>query len=146
MRSSIEKFLGVPRPKFVGVRHLISFEEEDYLTREDVHQGLQILSDHGLTFDLQSYPNTIKHIPLIAQKFPNLKMVIDHIGKPNYLENGFAGWAKDISALAKYKNVHCKLSGMINEVPFWSTESFRPYVQHCLGRAIIDIQLREGRL
>ena len=146
MRTSIEKFLAVPRPKFVGVRHLISFEEEDYLTREDVHQGLQILSDHGLTFDLQSYPNTIKHIPLIAEKFPKLKMVIDHIGKPNYLENGFAGWAKDISALAKYKNVHCKLSGMINEVPFWSTESFRPYVQHCLGRAIIDIQLREGRL
>jgi len=132
MKASIEKFLKFPRPKFVGVRHLISFEDEEYLRREDVHQGLQILSDHGLTFDLQSYPNTIKHIPLIAEKFPKLKMVIDHIAKPNYLENGFAGWAADMSALAKYKNVHCKLSGMVNEVPFWSTDSFRPYVQHCL--------------
>ena len=35
MKGSIEKFLKVPRPKFVGVRHLISFEEEDYLTREE---------------------------------------------------------------------------------------------------------------
>ena len=39
MKACIEKFLKVPRPRFVGVRHLISFEEEDYLTREDVHQG-----------------------------------------------------------------------------------------------------------
>ena len=68
-----------------------------------------------------------------------MKMVIDHIGKPNYLQNGFDDWAKDISALAKYKNVHCKLSGMINEVPFWSTESFRPYVQHCLGTTILRV-------
>ena len=96
--------------------------------------GLQILSDHGLTFDLQSYPNTIKHIPLLAEKFPKLKMVIDHIAKPDYLQNGFAQWSEDMARLAKYKNVHCKLSGMINEVPFWSTETFKPYVDHCLGK------------
>ena len=60
-------------------------------------------------------------------------MVIDHIAKPNYLENGFNEWAEDMSALARYRNVYCKLSGMVNEVPFWSTESFKPYVRHCLG-------------
>jgi len=133
MKKTIAKFSHKKRPKFVGVRHLIDFEDDDFLTQEDVHAGLQILSDNKLTFDLQSYPATIRHIPLIAAKFPKLKMVIDHIGKPNYVQNGFDEWAKDIAEAAKYKNVYCKLSGLINEVPFWSVESFKPYVHHCLA-------------
>ena len=35
---------------------------------------IQVLSDHNLTFDLQSYPATIKHIPLIAAKFPKVSL------------------------------------------------------------------------
>jgi len=133
MKAAIAKFSKNKRPKFVGVRHLIDFEEDDFLTRTDVHAGLQILSDNNLTFDLQSYPPTIQHIPLIAAKFPKLKMVIDHIAKPNYVQNGFEQWAKDMAEAAKFKNVYCKLSGLINEVPFWSVESFKPYVHHCLA-------------
>merc|ERR1711915_389139 len=41
--------------------------------------------------------------------------------------------AQDIAEAAKYKNVFCKLSGLINEVPFWSIDSFKPYVHHCLA-------------
>ena len=39
-----------------------------------------------LKHPFQSYPATIKHIPLIAGKFPKLKMVIDHIAKPHYMK------------------------------------------------------------
>ena len=114
--------------------------DHQHLANFKLHpSGLQILSDRGLTFDLQSYPNTIKHIPLLAEKFPKLKMVIDHIAKPDYLQNGFGQWSEDMARLAKYKNVHCKLSGMINEVPFWSTETFKPYVDRCLGKSLFLI-------
>jgi len=134
MRTTIAKFSKETRPKFVGVRHLIDFESDDFLTRPDVHAGLAILEKHGLTFDLQSYPATIKHIPLIAGKFPKLKMVIDHIAKPHYMQaTGFDSWAADMGEAAKHKNVFCKLSGLVNEVPFWTAESFRPYVAHCLA-------------
>ena len=53
MRTTIAKFSKETRPKFVGVRHLIDFEPVDFLTRPDVHAGLAILENHGLTFDLQ---------------------------------------------------------------------------------------------
>ena len=53
MRTTIAKFSKETRPKFVGVRHLIDFEPDDFLTRPDVHAGLAILENHGLTFDLQ---------------------------------------------------------------------------------------------
>ena len=60
-------------------------------------------------------------------------MVIDNIAKPNYVQSGFQQWAKDMAEAAKFKNVYCKLSGLINEVPFWSVDSFKPYVHHCLA-------------
>ena len=53
MKTTIAKFSKETRPKFVGVRHLIDFEPDDFLTRPDVHAGLAILENHGLTFDLQ---------------------------------------------------------------------------------------------
>ena len=53
MKATIAKFSKETRPKFVGVRHLIDFEADDFLTRPDVHAGLAILENQGLTFDLQ---------------------------------------------------------------------------------------------
>jgi predicted TIM-barrel fold metal-dependent hydrolase len=33
-------------------------------------------------FDLYVVPGSLCHVATIAEKFPKLKMVIDHIGKP----------------------------------------------------------------
>jgi len=130
LNKCIEEFKDYEHPKFVGIRHLISFEDVDYLTREDVHKGLAILQDNSLTFDLQSYPNTLRHIPLLAAKFPRLKMVIDHFGKP-FLDGAaaFDGWCQDISAAAKFENVFMKISGM-DWSGVWSPGCFQPYVDH----------------
>ena len=37
---------------FVGVRHILDVEDEDWVTREDVHRGLAALETRGLTYDL----------------------------------------------------------------------------------------------
>lgn len=39
-------------PLFNGCRHLTDYEEEKWITREEVFQGLKVLEDRGLTFDL----------------------------------------------------------------------------------------------
>jgi len=134
MEKVLAQYKKETRPKFVGVRQLIDFQDNDFLTRPEVQAGLAILETHGLTFDLQSYPATIQHIPLLAAKFPKLRMVIDHIAKPHYMQGElFSEWAADMTAAAKWPNVYCKLSGLINEVPFWTAETYRPYVEHCLS-------------
>lgn len=120
------------RPKFVGVRHLIGLYEPDFLLRDDVHKGLSILERHGLTIDLHSYPNTIAHIAVIAAKFPRLKMVIDHLAKPNIQAGEIDQWKKDMSCAANCPNVYVKLSGLIIEANPWSVEVFQPYVDFCL--------------
>ena len=77
-------------------------------------------------------PSTIKYIPLIASKFPELKIVIDHIAKPFQID--FSSWAAEMTEAAKYGNVYCKLSGLNDEVNFYDVEALRPYVEHCIGR------------
>ena len=47
-----------------------------------MHKGLGILEKHEVTFDLYVVPGSLCHVATIAQKFPKLKLVIDHIGKP----------------------------------------------------------------
>ena len=35
-----------------GVRHILDFEKEDWITRDDVNQGLSVLEKHGMSYDL----------------------------------------------------------------------------------------------
>ena len=76
----------------------------------------------------------LSQIPSIAAKFPNLKMVIDHLGKPQ----DFAIWKQEITEIAKYPNVYVKLSGqsyvgLVNLVKPWSSDLYQPYIDHSIA-------------
>ena len=77
-------------------------------------------------------PSTIRHIPMIARKFPSLKIVINHIAKP-FLTN-FDIWAAEMEEAGKFENVYCKLSGLNDEVKFYDVNELRPYLNKCLGK------------
>ena len=49
-------------PLLVGVRHILDCEEEDWLTREDVHRGLQVVMEEGKVFDCLVRPPILKHV------------------------------------------------------------------------------------
>eukprot|EP00091_Calanus_sinicus_P004841 TRINITY_DN15203_c0_g1_i2.p1 TRINITY_DN15203_c0_g1~~TRINITY_DN15203_c0_g1_i2.p1 ORF type:complete len:147 (-),score=26.91 TRINITY_DN15203_c0_g1_i2:49-465(-) len=69
------------------MRHILDFEEEDWLTREEVHKGLQVVMEEGKVFDCLVRPPILKHVATVAAKFPNLRMIVDHISKP-YISKG----------------------------------------------------------
>ena len=70
--------------KFVGVRHLINVEPDpDWIMRSAVIEGLSVLMDHSLTFDYVGIlPRHLAHVPILAERLPTLRIVIDHLGKP----------------------------------------------------------------
>ncbi|KAK7495780.1 hypothetical protein BaRGS_00013000 [Batillaria attramentaria] len=126
-------------PRVVGIRHLLEFEEPDWLIRDDVIEGLKILESRGKTFDLQMVPALMKYVPTVSQRIPGLKMMVDHIAKPNIREGLFDDWAKDITKMAENPNMYCKISGMVTEVDTkkYTTlqeveEQLVPYVKHVL--------------
>ena len=125
-------------PKFVGVRHQVHDEsDERWLLRDDVVRGLRELERREIAYDLLLRPPHLKHIPDLADRVPDLRMVVDHIAKPEIADGRMEPWAEDIATVAEIPGIHCKVSGMATEAnpATWQSEIV-PYVAHvieCFG-------------
>jgi len=116
---------------FKGVRHLVHDESDPrWLLRTDVLGGLAELERRDIPYDLLLRPVHLPLIPVLAEKFQRLRMVIDHIAKPSIATKEFDNWAQMMEAVFPISNVYCKLSGMITEAAWhnWSPSDLRPYV------------------
>lgn len=134
-RPGVGKLLDqfMKRAKFVGVRHMLESEEDDsWVIREDVVSGLREVANRGLTYDLLVRPHHLPYIPILAERLPELRMVIDHISKPPVVDGSIEPWASAIADVSTIPGIHCKLSGMVTEADHrrWSVEDLVPYVNH----------------
>ena len=128
-------------PKIVGIRHQVHDEhDEAWTVREDVIEGLREVAGHGLRYDLLFRPQHLKYVHPLAEKVPDLKMVIDHIAKPNIAAAEFEPWARDIASAAEVPGIYCKVSGMITEADHstWTAEDLKPYVAQVAEHFGID--------
>lgn len=131
--SQVEEFKD--HPKFVGVRHVVQDEpNDDFIIQDDVLRGLGVLEKHGVPYDLLFFVKHLKHAVTVANKFPNLRFVIDHLAKPVIKESKTDGWLEHFVAAAKCENVSCKLSGMVTEADWqnWTPDDLTPYVETAL--------------
>lgn len=119
-------------PKFVGVRHLIHNEPDgDWVVQDEVIESLKLLAGHHLTFDVVAvFPNHLKHVPTLAERVPNLKLVIDHLAKPPVGQKE-SPWFDQIKAAAQSAHVYAKLSGQFDN-PTWTVAEVKPYVDFVL--------------
>jgi predicted TIM-barrel fold metal-dependent hydrolase len=68
-------------------------------------------------------PNRAAAVGMIAAKHPNLRLLVDHMGRPRgSLDDAGFGDLGDLLALAKYPNVAIKATG----APSYSTDAY-PY-------------------
>jgi L-fuconolactonase len=121
--------------KFKGIRHPVHDEpEERWLLRDDVISGLTELARRGIPYDLLLRPIHLPLIPRIAERVPNLRMVIDHLAKPRIAARDMEGWARSLSEAANLPQVFCKLSGMVTEASpqTWKAQDLQPYIAHTL--------------
>ena len=93
------------------------------MVQPQVIEGLKILASFGMSFDVVAvFPNHLKHVPTLAEKIPNLTLIIDHLAKPPIKDKVMGEWADQLAAAAKYPNVYAKLSGL-NTAADWNTWS-----------------------
>jgi L-fuconolactonase len=122
-------------PRLVGIRHLVHDEpDDDWLAREDVGRGLAVLERLDVPFDLLLRPRHLRHVPRLSERLPRLRMVIDHIAKPEIASGKTEPWASELRAAAENPNVWCKLSGMVTEADraSWTAQDLAPYVETTL--------------
>ena len=117
-------------PLFKGVRHVLQAEKEGFMLKDQFLRGISELKNFNLTYDILIYPNQLEEARLLIEKNPDQPFVLDHLAKPYIKQQKIKNWASDIKELAKYKNVYCKLSGMVTEADWnhWQFENFKKYL------------------
>ena len=122
--------------KLVGVRHLISYEPDPrWLLQERVIESLKLLAAAKLAFDaIPVNAAQFESVLEVAQRLPELKLVINHLGRPPIPEEGWEPWATQIARAAEHRNVSIKLSIGLDVVIRWrwSTDAIRRYSDHAL--------------
>jgi L-fuconolactonase len=131
--ATIEEYRGLPGgERLVGIRSQVQGEDDPfYLDRDDVRRGLAAVGAAGLAFDLVIRSDQIVAAARLARDLPDVRFVLDHLGKPPIRDGGFARWAGDLAELAACPNVTAKLSGLVTEAAWdsWTVDDLRPYVE-----------------
>lgn len=125
----------VSHPKFVGIRHVTQDEpDDDFIIRPAVLRGLEVLQRRDVAFDMLFFVKHLKHAVTLGQRFPELRLVLDHISKPRIRERVTEDWLPHLKAAASCPNIYCKLSGMVTEADWerWKPSDLQPYVDAAL--------------
>jgi L-fuconolactonase len=124
------------QPKLRGVRHLIHDElDPHWITRPAVLESLSSLEEFGLVLELPVvFPRHLSDVPLLATRFPSLRLVIDHLGKPP-IGRDLSAWAGELEAAAEHGNVAAKISGLNTATTdaTWRASELRPCVEIALS-------------
>jgi L-fuconolactonase len=74
-------------------------------------------------------------IPILGQRIPELKMVVDHLGQPPIGTRPQGQWSDDMRIAAENPRVRAKISGLgtaSGMAEKWSAADVRPYVAFAL--------------
>jgi L-fuconolactonase len=102
------------QPKLRGIRHLIHDEADPHwILQDNVLESLALLEQRRLILELPCvYPLHLGDVPELATRFPDLTIVIDHLGKPPLAAGELGGWAEALRAVAVHGNAVAKISGL----------------------------------
>jgi L-fuconolactonase len=114
-----------------GFRHILQGEKDRALMlKPGFMRGIEALKEFDYTYDILIFPDQLQYAKELVAAFPEQKFVIDHIAKPRIKEKKIEDWKKGMIDIAQYKNVYCKISGMVTEGDWmkWKKRDFSPYL------------------
>ena len=117
--------------KLKGFRHILQGEKKrDLMLSPEFKNGISFLPKYGFTYDILIFPDQLAFARKLVKEFPEQKFVIDHLAKPYIKDGKIEEWEKDMNAIGSFKNVYCKISGMVTEADWkkWKPEDFFPYL------------------
>jgi L-fuconolactonase len=108
----LERWNGEPR--FRGVRHLVHDDpRDDFLALPAVRASLRLLAERGIPFDVpDAWPRHLAATADLAAALPDLRVVVDHLGKPPFGGAGWERWRATLAAVAARPNTVAKVSGL----------------------------------
>jgi L-fuconolactonase len=123
------------RAKFRAVRHLSHNEPDHWLVRPDVLESIAMLQERELILEIPVvFPRHFDDVVTLAERFPRLCIVIDHLGKPPIGSAKMLRWERELREAAAHTNVLAKVSGLNTALDSidWTADDLRPSIEVAL--------------
>jgi L-fuconolactonase len=112
------------RPLVKGVRRNLQSEPDaKFCLRPEFIAGINLLAEFDFTFDLCVRQDQLPVVTELVRKMPEVRFVLNHLGKPDVRGQKTEPWASDLKALAALPNVVCKISGLTTEADWKSWQA-----------------------
>lgn len=118
-----------------GFRRILHVMPDELSQSQTFRRNLAKIGAKGWAFDICVLARQLPLAEALARACPDQPLVLDHCGVPDIAGQGFAGWAKGITALAALPHVHVKLSGISAYCApgTVSQTTLQPWVDHVLA-------------
>jgi len=128
--ARIDHLLDIGGGLLKGFRPMIQdIEDIDWILKPSLDPIFKALEERDLVFDALVLPKHLRNLEARLIKHPNLRVVIDHAGKPPIAQRSRSGWIAAMKRLAQLPNVYCKLSGLVTEADNeWREADIQPYI------------------
>lgn len=107
------------QPKLRGLRPMLqSLAADDWISGDGLGAAIEAMLAARLCFDALVYVRHLPHIRALAERYPQLPIVIDHAAKPPIAaseRSGYLAWKHALTGLAELPQVYCKVSGLVTE-------------------------------
>jgi L-fuconolactonase len=102
------------QPALCGIRHLVHDDpRDDFLRLPSVRQSLRLVADRGLAFDVpDAWPRHLADTAELTAALPDLRVVVDHLGKPPFGGGDWAAWRRALADVAARPATVAKVSGL----------------------------------
>jgi L-fuconolactonase len=116
--------------KLKGFRHIVQGEPSGFLSDRRFTEGVKKLGHFGFTYDLLIYHHQLEEALPFIEQVGDARIVVDHLAKPSIRTQEKAHWERNMTTLASFDHVYCKVSGMVTEADWksWKPEDFTPYL------------------
>jgi L-fuconolactonase len=117
--------------KFVGIRPLPPDTfGADWIEHPQTRIGLDTLRKSGVACDILVKWPALNRLARLLRDFRDMKLVLNHCGRPDTMTGVLEPWASDLKAFARETTAVVKCSGLVERAGIeWTKESLRPYVQ-----------------
>jgi L-fuconolactonase len=99
-----------------------------------------LLQEFDLSFDICIRHHQLADTIALVQQCPEIDFILDHVAKPDIAAGLHEPWRSQITELAFFANVVCKISGMVTEADHahWTRDDLKPYIDHIIASFGID--------
>ena len=121
------------QPLVKGVRRLLQSEADpNFCLQPAFLDGVRSLAEYSFTFDVCIFHDQLPSVIRLVEACPDVRFVLDHLGKPPVREGQMEPWKTHLAELASYPNIVCKISGLLTEADpdAWTPTDVRPYLTH----------------